>query len=398
MLFQKIVQWFLSLFAKKPVALPPKISEPPKKAEPADEAQPDDDAESDDDMIPASDVRPITLRSSAIIIGNSDEEVNAAPLTNASGEPMEIHEFIFSVRPTDVAIANYGRSGLFPSGGQFAVGLSVKDATDFGYAMTNGVIPLWGFGQARQLGQEERLQSILYSAQDLAVSSFLNGVYCWKLDHPLYIPPGAKIVPVTRSLGSFTGDAVIGITAIGKILPNTPSSRASYKMPWVCSYLSKSFDFDPAEEDTSSDNSLYNPFPDKPVTIERFVGRLHMLTNLTVTDGVTSSEQITVQDTSNFDDAFVGFANVPNNFYSRFLRIRMRDSVGNPIVREKTLFRSVFESATRTWECRHILPPRQFHKVDFYKESAGGATNTRPSRLQALVSSVGWREVSWKKV
>lgn len=359
----------------------------------------DDERDNDMNHIPMSDSQPVTLRSFTSISGSSDEEIAAAPLTNASGEPMEIHEFIFSVRPSNNAIARYGTSGLFPSGGQFALGISVKDSTDFGYSLTNGVIPLWSYGQARQLGQEEKLQTLQVDEADLQAGAFLTAVYAWKLDHPLYVPPGGRIIPVARSLGSFTGDAEIGITAIGRILPNTPASRASYKVPWVCAYVTKSFDFAEGGEDTSKDNDLYNPFADKPVTIERFVGRLHCFTTVAALagSGLTTVDQVTVHDVSAFDYAFIaGLRYTGNNYYSQLFSLRMRDSVGNPLVREKTLFRNVFESATRTWECRHILPPRQFHKLDFFKE-ATEATNARLSRLQASVASIGWREVSWKR-
>jgi len=358
-----------------------------------------DDALESDDMI-TDDSRPIALRSSATITANSDAEVSAGPLVNSSGEPMEIHEFIFSVRPVDLSIANYASAGLFPSGGQFAIGLSVKDGSDFGYALTNGVIPLWSFGQARQLGEEEKLQSLQPDLSGvLTVNGFLTAVYSWKLDHPLYVPPGARIVPVARSLGSFNGDVELGVSALGRVLPNTPKSRAAYKIPWVCAYVSKSFDYTEQGEDSSSDNALYNPFVDRLVTIERFVGRLHMSRSVTV-DTIPAQTQVAVADTTFLDAAFpfASFGYFGNNYFSQIFSIRMRDSVGNPIVREKTLFRNVFESASRTWEVQQVLPPRQFHKVDFYKAATAAEWEiTTPSRIQGSVASIGWREVSWKK-
>lgn len=347
------------------------------------------------------DSRPISVRSSAIITANSDAEISAGPLINSSDEPMEIHEFIFSLRPSDTSLAVYGSAGLFPSGGQFALGLSIKDSTDFGYALTNGVIPLWSFGQARQLGEEEKIVSLEsdITSADPTVGGFLQAAYGWKLDHPLFVPPGARIVPVARSLGAFNGDVELGITAIGKILPNTPKSRASYKVPWVCAYISKSFEFNAAGQDSSSDQSLYNPFVDKSVTVERFVGRLHNFRSQPVATSPVQN-QVSVSDASNFDaalgGAFTGLGYVGNNYFSQLVSIRMRDSIGNPLVREKTLFRNVFEAQTRTWEVRQVLPPRQFHKVDFFK-ALTTATAAQPVRCQASVASVGWREVSWKK-
>lgn len=347
------------------------------------------------------DIRPQTLRSGSVVNANSDAEVSAGPMTNGSGEPMEIHEFIFSVKPTDAAIAAIGSSGLYPSGGQFAVGLTVKDGSDFGYALTNGVIPLWSFGQARQLGQEEVLNSLSRIFDVEAETAYFQiGVYAWKLDHPLYLPPGARIIPVVRSLGGFNGDVEFGITAIGKILPSAPT-KGSYKMPWVCSYLSKSFNLTEGGNDSSPDNALYNPF-DRDVTIERFVGRFHIYTAFDFTLDAVTYNQSTVMDVSSFDPtildpSLLAVTETGNNYYSRVMSLRMRDSVGNPLVRESTLFRSVFESATRTWEARHVLPAKQYHKVDIYKTEDTRATSTLTTRIQTSVSSVGWREVSWRK-
>lgn len=354
----------------------------------------DDENKNGDDMnnFQLGDVRPVSLRASTVITSNSDEEVSAGPLTNASGEPMEIHEFIFSVRPTLANIAAFANTGKFPSGGQFAIGLSVKDSSDFGYALTNGVIPLWSFGQARQLGQEEQYQSLSTTNLTTQSAPFYTSVYAWKLDHPLYLPPGGRINPVVRLLGSFLGDAQISIIALGKILPNTPPNRHSYKVPWVCAYLSKLFSVPDAKEDSSSDNSLYNPFTDQPVTIERFVGRMHLILN----QSALGSEIFVVDGSSIANDT--GSNSTADNFFSQYISIRMRDSIGNPIVRAKTLFRNVFEPATRTWECRHILPPKQFHKVDFSKPTVAAVTTSLAIlSAQVSVASVGWREVSWKR-
>lgn len=341
---------------------------------------------------------PTVLRSSSEITANSDSEVSAGPLVNSSGEAVEIHEFIFSVRPTDSAIANYGSSGLFPSGGQFALGLSVKDSSDFGYSLTNGVIPLWNFGQARQLGEEEKVQSFQPDFNgNYLINGFLTSVYSWKLDYPMYLPPGARIVPVSRPLGSFNGDVVLGVTAIGKILPNRPVA-AAYKIPWVCAAISKSFSFSEQGTDSSNDNALYNPFTDTNVVIERFIGRFLISKNVTV-ETTPASTQLTVFDTTFLDASRALTATMAysgNNLFSQLFSIQMRDSIGNPLVREKTLFRNVFEAQTRSWETRQVLPPRQYHKVDFFKASTELPWTT-PGRIQGAVSSVGWREVSWRK-
>lgn len=342
-----------------------------------------------------NDVRPIVLRAETEVEGNSDNEITASPFINATGEPLEIHEFKFSVRPSNASLLSAGLQGLFPSGGNFAVGLSVVGPDGDGHAMTNGPIPMWSFGQSRQLGEEQKIQSFnVTGAFDVTLGWFMTGAYNWKLDHPMYVPPGGRIVPTVRSLGSFNGNVIIGVTAIGKVLPNSPPSKPSYKVPWVTSYVSKSFESSDTGQDSSTDSLLNNPH-DMPVTVERFVGRLHCQAGF-ISGSVL---QLSVADTSLPDAADVSlFVQTGQAYYAQVVLMRMRDSMGNPLVREKTLFRNVFNSDTRTWECRHVLPPKQFYKVDFFKTALPALTSfPTTSRVQASVTAVGWREVSWKK-
>lgn len=346
-----------------------------------------DENESDDDMTMnvMDNSRPIVLRSEARLVANSAVEVSAAALMNSSGEPMEIHEFIFSVRPTDEVIYGLGTdvSGAAPTGGQVAIGLSVKDSDDFGYSLTNGQVPLWNFGQVRQLGAESNLQTFAQVTPTPLYSTltFFTSAYLWKLDHPMYVPAGARIVPVLAGIGGLPTDAMVGICAIGKTVPNEPV-KANTKMPWVCAWVSKSFTIAQTGTDESPNNALWNPFK-KPVTIERFTGRLPMFY---AAAAVAPQNVVTMTELSRSD------------YYSRVLGIRMRDSVGNPLVRVSTPIRSVFDSATRTWEARSILPAGQYHKVNVQKTALTTVTESSiVSRGGVSIASVGWREVSWKK-
>lgn len=341
--------------------------------------------------------RPIVLRSETLVQAGSDEEISAAALTNSTGEPMEIHEFVFSVRPSNAIISTgsaVAEGGNFPTGGMFAIGLSVKDDSDFGYAITNGVVPLWNFGPARQLGEE----SIAQAPFDDTALFYLVSTYTFKLDHPMFVPAGAKIVPSVKSLGANVSDAVVGISAIGSAYPNTPPSRPTYKVPWVCSFNSKQFAFNDYGEDVSNGNQLYNPFTDRPVHVQRFVGRI----NAYASYSVFGLRQTLLNDSILYSNANtgVGPTAVSNvlllSAYSQLLSVRMRDSIGNPLVRGKTLFRNVFESQTRTWECPHILPPRQFHRVDIFKAATAEVIEI-VSKVNVSVSSIGWREVTWRK-
>lgn len=210
------------------------------------------------------------------------------------------------------------------------------------------------------------------------------------------MPPGARIVPIVRSLGAFGDEAIVGISVVCGILPSSPA-KASYKVPWVGSYLSKSFSYDQSGSDASADNVLSNPH-DKDVIVERFVGRLHLLTEILVSG---DTYQV-VKDDSGYEytaPGGIGLILSGNNWYSRAFRLKMQDSAGNVLVRRASLFRNVFCSSTRTWECKTILPPQQYFHVNIEKSVLPTMTQTisRSTQAQASVTMIGWREVSWRK-
>lgn len=346
-----------------------------------------------------ADIRPVILSVEVRVPSGADAEASALPLMNAEGEPMEIHEFRFSVRPPPEVLANGDLFGRIVTGGHIGVSLSVKDSEDAGFALTNGPIPLWGFGPARQLGEEERNA---YPPSLVATTNlpYTIGTYSWKLDHPMYVPPGGRIVPIFRSLGAFPADCIVSMVAVGKVLEHT--QPLIIRVPWVCNWLSKSFNFNETGNDISPENALVNPH-DKAVTIERFVGRIHMLTDIpqNVLGGIPVN-YVFVADANTNDAAtvtlFPTYFPPGDEYYSRFFRVTMVDSMGNPLVRRPTLFRSVFEAQTRSWEVRAQLPSKQYHKLSVFKTApALPAMAYNSSRARIGVSSIGWHDVVWRK-
>lgn len=355
-----------------------------------------DENDGEENMALIDDSRPMILRASVSIAPNGATDVPAGALINSTGEPLEIHEFRFSLRPDYANLLSVGLQGLYPTGGSFAVGLSVADAHNNQHALTNGPVPIWSLGQARLLGAENQLQSFyadFINGLSSSYAFFSTAAHSWKLDHPMYVPVGGRIIPTVKSLGSFNGAVQLGISCIGKVLPNSPPSRPSYKVPWVVSYVSKSFDAAETGQDASTESMLKNPHR-VPVTMERFIGRIHAQA------GIISGSvlQLAVLDTNLLDgDDIHVYGGSAINYYSAMMTMRMRDSMGNPIVREKTPFRSVFEAATRSWECQHILPPDQFYQVEVFKDALPTLSSfPSTSRAQVSVTAVGWREVEWK--
>lgn len=351
--------------------------------------------------------RPIVLRTEALVPSNSDTEAPAGPMMNASGEAVEIHSFKFSLRPADSVIAGMTvNTYIRPvSGGQFGVSLSVKDPKDEGYAITKGPVPLWSFGPSYGLGDEVALQVLGTFAADPTKGPVVpTATYIWKLDHPLYVPAGCRIVPVFRSIGNFTFDVVAGITAVGCTVEHS-GKQSTYKVPWVASFVSKSDKFNTVGVQESSPQTIQNPH-DKPVFVERFTGRIHLMNDTTTVEPTTA-----VTDTALYAGdlgslgPFLsggGVTLAAEAWFDRCFTVQMADSMGNPLVRVPTLFRGVFDPAVRSWEVKHVLPPEQYFRVLLAKDNAGLNVSEvglvgNLTRAQASITMVGWREVSWQR-
>lgn len=302
-------------------------------------------------------------------------------------------DFIIAPAAAEAITMSYtqslGLTSSFVSGGLIGVSLRVA-----GKPITNGPIPLWSFGSAYTLGLEELgiVPSFILSPQQVLT---IGGHYRFKLDEPMYLPPGVAIEATIRSFGGFAQNAIVSIVASGSVLPHRPTPT-KIKVPWVCVYNSRSFEMTEKGGDESAETALINPF-DKPVTIRRFVGRIAQISNNTTTG------RVVVSDCQNI---FGQGANAgTEGYYNTVFKIRMRDSSGAPVVRGATPFRNVFDAKTRAWETNFKLPARQYYKVQVEKDALAGVeyapfdANTglpvpSTSRAQVQVSFIGWREES----
>lgn len=348
----------------------------------------------------------VKILNDGVVVGSDDGAGNITGFDFAGTSTVDYDtgalNLDYNVAPVSgvVITMNYsqdaGLVGGMVSGGTVAVALKVA-----GHQMTNGPIPLWCFGAAYTLGFEEFAftPSIVNPPPPPAPqvqTLTLGGHYRFKLDEPLYLPPGVAVEASLRSLGGFAGTTIVSIVASGSVLPHRPAP-AKIKVPWVCVYNSKSFAFDEEGGDTSPETSLINPF-DVPITIRRFVGRIAQITN------DSGRGLLYVSDSDNpfsiVSNASTGGA---LGYYETVFKVRMRDSMGTPVVRGADFFRNVFDGKTRAWETNFKFPARQYYNVQVEKgvipgtayASFNGATYTpSTSRAQLQVSFVGWREES----
>lgn len=293
---------------------------------------------------------PIHLSSSLVLRSGSNGTVAAAAMKNPMGQDMELLEIKFELSGAYDAEVG-GSAPVF--GGTIWCELMMGNVK-----ITNGAIPVWCFGRAENLEAEGKTDS----TDSLAFMS-----YSWRLPRPLFIPAGAVVIPNFTHTGFVPDTINVRVGYSARTVFKRP--RVVY-VPWVAKYVSKSFNpLSAADVDASSELDLVNPHPEV-LHLQRMVGR-----NLAVGADATFAEGL------------------PMSFGSQFLKLRITDSYGRPIVRSFTPFVSVFDAGTRSWEMDNgaELDPGAYYLVNLKKDAtvvatAGGAA-------QAFISIIGWREL-----
>lgn len=291
---------------------------------------------------------PIHLSASIVLNSGSSGSVSPAVLKNPMGQDMEILEIKF-----ELSAVNAKSAGL---GGTVLTSLAL-DALK----ITNAAVPLWGFGRAENLTGERK------NSLNGATRGFLS--YSWRLPRPLFVPAGSAVIPDFTHRGDIPDAVNVRVGYSARTVKTKP--RVVY-IPWVARYISKSFDLSEAITDSSNELDLVNPHKEV-LHLQRFTGR-------TMVQSVSGGTQTVAE----------------NNplLTSRYLKMRMVDSYGRPVVRTFSPFGSVFAAGSRSWEMDNgaMLDPQSFYIVDLTKEAMAPEVT---SYGQAQIAVVGWREVSY---
>ncbi len=325
-----------------------------------------------------ADVRPLALRVSAELASGEQTAANTLSLQNQTGDPWEVHEFKFYMRPQSNTA---GRA----SGGFIQAALAMDN-----FPITDGFVPTWATAPANALDLERlspnwvtwATNANLFGAGPLAMRE--DGMYYWKLDHPLYVPPGSAIKTQFNHTGLDPTAIVVGLTASGRVLPST-ARPASIRVPWVSCWQSQMYEVLAAggDPEQSPETQLNNPFGTE-LHAERFVGRINQ-----VIQYISNSAQQSI-----VSDIFSG----P---FERLFRATHLDSTGNLVVPQAGSFRNVYGSRNRAWHVRHTMPPGAYHRVTLTKSAVTAGTVINPgaatdkvigARAQVQVSLIGWRE------
>lgn len=324
-----------------------------------------------------ADVRPLALRVTANLGSGEQTSPNGLSLRNQTGEPWEVHELKFYMRPQSNTV---GRA----CGGFVQVALALDE-----FPITDGFVPTWAVSPAHAL-DIERL-SPNWATKGGGATFFggnifplrEDGMYYWKLDHPLYVKPGSAIKTQFNHTGLDTTSITVGMTASGRVLPGT-ARPASIKVPWVSTWQSDFYEALAAGgPQLSQETQLNNPFSG-PLTVERFVGRIQQQLQF-----ISSSEQRTLVSE---------FGTGP---FEQLFTVKHFDSMGNVIAPTGTPFRNCYGYRARSWSVRHQLPSLAYHRIELTKAAIAntqyytptpGANQITLVRAQVHVSIVGWRE------
>lgn len=300
--------------------------------------------------------------------------LNLLALAAPEGGAIEIDAIKFSLLGADATGgSSTGLGGII--GMQFDLAWLPPNEGRPPVPVTKGFIPVWLLDQAYNLVAERQRVIVLGGL----------GVYSehrWQLKHPFYIPKGMVLRPTIRHFGFLNTAALVRVSYEARQLDAAPTPR-TLRVPYACAYLSKHFPISTTsatlDTETSSETDLINPFS-TPLRVEMFTGRLPVIFTVSGVPGV--------------DDLY------GTNFYMSpdQVLVRMQASTGDPVVRDFSQFRMVFERARRGWVVPHDLAPGGFYIVRLQTSLLAINPPVEVQTLQAQVGMVGWRELDSKSV
>jgi len=299
---------------------------------------------------------PLRLTAEALMRQNSTQGLNTKALQNPLTVPIEIVEVTWTLIGSNTE--------AHATGAVIACEFMLGELS-----ITNGFIPVWLFGPARNNSEE---------AYPFTPDSRRAAIYTWPLAHGIRLEPGQVLRPRLRHQGIIQTDILSRVSySCRPILKDKQGRKPKTNLrrqwfPYVTSFVSKSMDvYSGLDEDRSAETDLLNPYL-TDLEIERFTGRLNIL------------DLEFVPTTREFGDP---------DFGDRFLTLQMTGSDGTQVVKQATPFRNVFSSQTRSWEVPHRLGPGEYYLVDLFK--AASPIETPNQRFgQAFVGMVGYRSAS----
>lgn len=321
---------------------------------------------------------PISVQFNATLL--KGQRFQAHPIEQQYRHPILVEEidFTFSAGPAGIADVNTARA-IFH---QLNFGLKFGAAV----AMLDKTAPLASF--CRRAGVFDGYASNLNAGPiyyQTAPNGFYNGLTArswakWTLPDGVFVPEKAQIealIEYAADIPNATDASIppsiqVWVTLTGQALPKMEPWPKVVRIPWVTHYKTAPVAISAGSvESATPENALQNQ-NEQPVVVQRMLG--------SIASQRASDEVVDVL-------------------------VRVSDTTGAYIVREKTPLLELFNGRTRCWDMGAVLKPKEFVVVEYEYDVADIVGQTTPlltyqatDEFQLIFGLVGYREMSIAEV
>lgn len=320
---------------------------------------------------------PIHLTAQVLLNPTQNGAPNFQALRAPQGSWMRIDEIKFSVA---LLMSDY--PGLVLS--QMMLGFGAVVGASFSLAgkqVTAGFVPVSMFGVSRKLSAERGAFNEPGGSPAREWSHVEE--YCWPLSVPIYVPPGAVLEPVFEHRGFLDYATHVTVSYSGVVLNDPPSIAERSKLPFASAWVSQALTLDGGHNlANSTEKDLVGP-TGADFNVEYLMGRVYVACQTNTLGVVRTLAE------NDFDTGHILVAVGNGDVISNQAEVRLRGSWGTAMVPDYKLFPAVFDRVSRQVLAPHVMPAAGYCLVGI----RSNATRADASLL-ALVSMVGWQEVS----
>lgn len=309
---------------------------------------------------------------------------NTAALANPHSLPMELLGVKFRINTLNLDTPASASSTESVSG----LGVGVKMDMG-GIALVDAGTPVSLMSNARDDGEDSaRGYSIFTNPASMAMTTGPKAQvydYLWRFKYPMYIPPSAVVTPLFSHLTQTPFNVQIGVSYYCRVRRQSQRQPSVVWVPWVSKYISKSFSINTgvnaADSDLSTELDIRNPFTTGCVELQRITGRANFY--ISGDNGLTPN---TNYETSQYADQLY-----------EYLRLTIRGSRGDEIIRTPTLFGGVFGQGFKSFEIgpNWYMQPGEFYDVRLARDAfTGPASAADTARMQVAIGAVGFQKIN----
>jgi hypothetical protein len=240
------------------------------------------------------------------------------------------------------------------------------------WAITDGFIPVCSLCPSVQLAAEE-----IAGINDGTDPIISYSCFRWILPKPMYVESGNGILASFSRIDSLSGGGIGNLNGAAEIAVIGETCPDDYKRPSTsCVPYAQAYSNNNLLASTNQALSIQNPFNDRVLHMQRFIGRYYR--DLSALGGGSATPG--------------WFQSNLNGTGSNDAQIGITDSDRFPISGSDgtTRFGRVFDVRTHSLEHRRDLQPKGYFQVKFL--NGGNDSNGNPAVY--WVSAIGWRDES----